>query len=69
MAIPLFDFFKWDRDRYIWLGTAVTFEEATAKIQAMKAPTDTEFLIFNEQTLERTTIKLEADQSRLHHAA
>ena len=58
-----FDIFKTDRTGSVrWCGASETLEEAKSKVNAL-ADTDGEFVIFNQQTQESTTIKPESHAS------
>lgn len=57
--IANFDIFKTDqRGSLLWCGDSASLEEAKAKVKTL-ADTEGEFVIFNQQTQESTTIKSE----------
>jgi len=59
-----FDVFKKETDgKFVWCSSASSMKEANAAIQQLQN-TASEFIIFNQETQERTAIKLEAQSSK-----
>ena len=55
--IPAFDIFKKEPGgRFVWLRAATTLDQANAAVRRLNDPIS-EFIIVNEYTGERTTIK------------
>ena len=58
---PAYDIFRRDLDgRYIWCSAASTMSEANATLRlfATSESPESEFIILNQQTNERVTVKL-----------
>jgi hypothetical protein len=57
-VVATFDIFKKEtKGTLVWCGTSETLEEAKRKAQAL-ADSRCEIIIFNQETQERTTVKV-----------
>jgi hypothetical protein len=55
--IAPFDIFKDTQGSLMWCGTAMTLDEAKAKVHAMAARERTEYVIFSQKTGNRLVIQ------------
>ena len=61
--IAPFDIFKDKEGTLMWCGTAMTLDEAKAKVRAMAATEKTEYVIFSQKTGNRLVIQPENEKS------
>ena len=57
--IPQFDIFRMAKDEYVWLEATMTLDDAEARVQERGAPEPGEYLIFNQKTCGRISLRVE----------
>ncbi len=57
--IPQFDIFRMKKSEYVWLEATMTLDGAEARIQELGAAEPGEYLIFNQKTCGRISLRVE----------
>ena len=60
--IPQYDIFKMKKGEYVWLETAVTLDDAKARVQELGAAEPGEYVIFDEKNCDRISLTVEHRQ-------
>ena len=54
-----FDILRMKKGEYVWLETRMTLDEAEARVQELGAAQPGEYLIFNQKTCGRISLRVE----------
>ena len=57
--IPQFDIFRMKKGEYVWLEATMTLDDAEARVQERGAAEPGEYLIFNQKTCGRISLRVE----------
>ena len=57
--VPQFDIFRMKNGEYIWLEAKMTLDNAEARVQDLGAAEPGEYLIFNQKTCGRISLRVE----------
>jgi hypothetical protein len=57
--IPQFDIFRMTKGEYVWLEATMTLDGAEARVQELGAAESGEYLIFNQETCGRISLRVE----------
>ncbi len=57
--IPQFDIFRMAKGEYVWLEATMTLDDAEARVQERGAAEPGEYLIFNQKTCGRISLRVE----------
>ncbi len=57
--IPQFDIFRMKKSEYVWQEATMTLHDAEARVQELGAAEPGEYLIFNQKTCGRISLRVE----------
>jgi len=57
--VPQFDIFRKKQGDYVWLEATMTLDDAEVRVQELGAAEPGEYLIFNQKTCGRISLRLE----------
>jgi hypothetical protein len=57
--LPQFDIFRMKKGDYVWLEATMTLDDAEARVQELGAAEPGEYLIFNQKTCGRISLRVE----------
>jgi hypothetical protein len=57
--IPQFDILRMKKGEYVWLEATMTLDDAEARVQGLGAAEPGEYLIFNQKTCGRISLRVE----------
>ena len=57
--VPQFDIFRMKKGEYVWLEATMTLDDAEARVQELGAAEPGEYLIFNQITCGRISLRVE----------